>query len=154
MENFIILSLATFSSLSIYFLINSRKLIYSVIFLAIYFSLISSIYSLMGAILLAILNFLIFVGGIVILILMTIMVSSESEEEIKNFRMKNLKVLLTVLFFSFLITIFYINKYPITYNLPITSNFIKNFIDNYSLLLVSSIIILSVAFIASLEYLK
>lgn len=146
--------LSIFSIISLILMINQKKIIYSVIYLAFFFTSIASIFALLGAIYLAIFHFLIFVGGIVVIILMTIMVSYNEKEEIilKN---KNLLKFLSVATFIFILTILFSNlKIENQIFIPTINQLSKILFEEYSLVTISAITILLISLIASLEYLK
>lgn len=141
------------SFLSVFFMIRAKRLMHSAIYLALFFVFTSGILAMLGAVFIAILQILIFVGGIVVLIVMVIMLSENGDEASVISELKSFKVVASTLLF--VLVVFSTFKMPVsqlsTFSIADLSSLVMN---NYGIAVLVSAIMLFSSLVASIFFLK
>jgi len=131
----------------IYLFMNQKNLIYSVSIFAIFLTIISSIFALMGEIFIAILSFILFVGGIVVFLLVGVMLYSEEPKEIIENRFKVFKIFVIA-------SIVFISIFPIFKSSTFTQTKSYGVFPSNLEIIILLLTIVTISFVASLNYFK
>jgi len=150
---FVLISI--FSVFTLMMMIHAHDIMHSAIFLGLFFTATSFMFGLMGASLLGIIQFLVFVGGIVVLIIIAVMLGGG---EVKNEPVNKKALVFSLLFFLGLMT--YINDHIMS-NINLSSA-VKSFtlveistaFSQYGFLTIISAMMLLSSLIAAIYLLK
>jgi len=142
------------SLLSVFLMISAKRLMHSAIYLALFFIFSSGILAILGAAFLAIIQILIFAGGIVVLIVMVVMLSEHSDEKeiIKEFR--SFKVVASIALFAIVMLSFNFTNQPQPMKTFSISQLSDVVVNEYSMAVIASTIMLFSALVGSIYFLR
>ncbi len=135
------------------FMIRAKRLMHSALYLAMFFIFSSGILAMLGAVFLAVLQILIFAGGIVILIVMVVMLSEHRDENEVIEEMRSAKFIVSLVLFI-LIALSLVpssSEAPRSFSVGELGSLIVN---KYSMAVVASSFMLFASLIAGIYFLK
>ncbi len=146
-------AVSALSLLSVIFMIRSKNMMHSAVYMALFFLFSSGILAILGAVFIALLQVLIFTGGMAVLIVMVVMLSEHRDENFVIDELKSMRFIAMIVFF--IVVMLFIPSSGQTSIATFSVGTLGTLaVDSYGMALLASVMILFVSIISSVYFLK